>query len=898
MIRVLALWLIFFVLTSNAWGQSGSDLVLRKSEVNRSLEDCFLALESRLPIRFFYLKPWIGDFFVSAEWEGKPLPLVLDELFLGTDLIYAQPHGAAFILIKDPTQALKKRALLEKTMAEQKSIESVNLGQKLGGRVTKISISGVVRDGKSNEALVGVSVRVPELEQNAVTDAGGRFSLTVPTGEYLLILNYVNYEEKVLSINAYEAGEFVVVMEETPTVLEEIVVQAGKDMTGNNLGQIQLSVRDIKRAPTLLGEADLIRQIQTMPGVTTVGEAASGFNVRGGSVDQNLILYDGLQVFNSSHMFGFFSVFNTEAIRDVNFYRGAVPAEFGGRSSSVLDIRSKEGNYNNWEFSGGIGIISSNLMASGPIVKNKTSVAASIRTTYSDWLLNTVRSNYLSLENSSVTFYDGSLKIGHIFNEKTKLVASGYLSHDRFRLQGDSTFQWDTRMASVRLDHDFNKKLSGFIFAGIGTYSYDVSDEGVSSGFNLRYAITHPTFKVDFLYQPGQHKVSFGGQMIDYQFQPGELIPVSGQSIVRPVKMDTQRSQEWAAYLTDDFEIMQGLHLNAGLRVSWFRSMGPGTVYTYAPNEPRSPVTVQDSVVYGKGDEIAAYWALEPRVGLRVDVAPGSAFKLGFNRMYQYLHLVTNTTAITPIDIWQPSGYYFKPQYADQLTLGFNRAFRDRKYEWIVEGYYKKMYNVLDFKDGAQLILNPRLETDLLQGDGRAYGVEFQLSKLAGRLTGNVSYTFSRSFRTISSVFPEEQINDGKEYPSNFDQPHVVNLSWKYNLSRRIFFTGNFTYRTGRPITLPVTAFSIENFTVSAFSERNEFRIPDYHRLDLAMVVEGSHKRKKFWDGTWTFSFYNVYGRKNPYSIFFKEVIPGILRPYQLAIIGTVVPSISYSFKI
>ncbi|MEQ1588487.1 MAG: TonB-dependent receptor, partial [Cyclobacteriaceae bacterium] len=333
-------------------------------------------------------------------------------------------------------------------------------------------------------------------------------------------------------------------------------------------------------------------------------------------------------------------------------------------------------------------------------------------------------------------------------------------------------------------------------------------------------------------------------------------------------------------------------------RYSIFSALGPGTVYTYEPDKPLESIYLTDTIQYSEGERIKTYNNIEPRLGLRFDLQREASIKFGYHRIYQYLHLVTNTTAITPIDIWQPSGYYFKPQKADQFSLGYFKNFKERKYEAFVEFYYKQLDNVLEFKDGAQLILNPQIETDLLQGKARAFGAETQIAKLTGKFTGSISYAFSRSLRTIESNFPEETINNGNEYASNFDQPHVVNFNWKLNFTRRHFFTGSFTYRTGRPITLPLTAFKVENFTVSAFSDRNQFRIPDYHRLDIGFVIEGNHKRKKFWDGTWTISVYNIYARKNPYSIFFQEARPGILRPYQLSIIGTALPSVSYSFKL
>ncbi len=632
--------------------------------------------------------------------------------------------------------------------------------------------------------------------------------------------------------------------------------------------------------------------------MTSVGEAASGYNVRGGSVDQNLILYDGMPIFNSAHVFGFFSSFNAEAIRDVTFYRGGIPAEFGGRISSVLDIRSKEGSNEKWSGGAGIGIISSNFMIQGPVVKGKTSVAASLRTTYSDFILNSIRSNYLKLNNSAVSFYDATTKVTHTFSEKTKLTLSGYISHDKFKVAGDSSYSWDTKVASLRIDHEFNKKLTGSIHAGWGSYSYEVSDDNPLSGFNLNYRINYPSAKAELHFNEGKHKWNFGAQAMLYDFNPGTLSPNSPTSNRQYVQMDNQRSIESAGYVADQFDPLPRVHVDAGIRISAFAVLGPSNINAYAPGLPRETINITDTIRYTHGQTVKTFYNPEPRLAVRYELSEESSIKVGYNRIFQYLHLVTNTTAVTPVDIWQPSGPYFKPQVADQISIGYFRNFKQRTYEAFVEAYYKKIDNAIDFKDGYSLILNPQVETALLQGKARAYGVEFQVTKNQGRLVGSMSYAYSRSLRTFQGVYPIETINDGREYASNYDQPHVANLQWRYTINRRFFFTGIFTYRTGRPITLPLSAFTINNVTVSSFSDRNQYRIPDYHRLDLALVIEGNHKRKRILDGTWTFSIYNVYGRKNPYSVFFKEVRPGILRPYRLAIIGSALPSITYSFKI
>lgn len=894
------LFVLFLLSFKPLLGQSILDIKFKGGEQGKLLTTVLAEIERIEPVRFYFLPTWMEGVVFDQDYKGQPLRLALDNLFLGTDINYLEMEAYAIVFVKDPTMAIQRINSINTAVKERKKIEKVTLGSlETGRRNAKIQIQGQIREAKNNEPLVGATVYVSDLQQGVTTDSEGNFSLSLPAGEHVITINYINYEERVIDLAAYKDGELNLVLEEAPRMLEEIMVmdRAAREVTTSRIGQTQFSIKEIKRQPAFMGEVDLIKQIQVQPGVTTAGEAASGFNVRGGGVDQNLILYDGLPVFNSSHVFGFFSAFNAEAIRDVSFYRGGIPAEFGGRVSSVLDITSREGDYEKWTGSGGIGIISSNLLVSGPIKKNKSSISVSMRTTYSDWLVNTIRTNYVDLTNSSVSFYDGAAKLTHKFSDRTKLTFSGYASHDQFRLEGDSTYQWDNLLGSMRIDHVFSPKLSSTFSAGTGSYGYEVNDRDERTGFNLYYKITYPSAKADFNYQAGIHKISFGAQSIYYLFNPGTLEPGNPNSNIVPTQMDKQKSLESALYLGDGITINEKYFVEGGIRFSMFTAYGPADVNIYEEGVPKSSTTQIDLIEYGKGEKIKTYTGLEPRLSLRYNLSPNSSIKAGYNRIYQYLHLVSNTTAITPVDVWQPSNYYFKPQVADQVSVGFFKNFKEKTYEAFVEVYHKAINNILDFKDGANLILNDRLEADLLQGKGEAYGVETSLAKNQGRLTGSINYTYSRSLRTINGPYEEEQINGGNTYASNFDQPHIVNLVWKYNISRRYFFTGNFTYHTGRPVTTPLSGFLIDNIKVASFSERNQYRIPDYHRLDIAFVLEGNHKRKKFWDGTWTLSFYNLYARRNPYTVFFEDDGNGFLKPYQLSIIGTIVPSLSYSFK-
>jgi hypothetical protein len=857
-------------------------------------------MELKKSVRFFFRPEWIQNITFNESHNDQTLGEALDDLFRGTDLSYFTLYQHALIIIKDPKQALLRKHSLDAALRQQKRVEPYAIGEP--GRLQKerVVITGQVTDAISGYPLPQATIQLSNTPLGTTTNDSGQYAIALEPGVHVLAISFVDYDTKIIDLAVYDDGEINFEMEKMPLHLDEVVVQysAARELTTTRIGQIQLTMRDIKRAPALLGEVDLIKQLQSLPGVTTVGEAASGFNVRGGSVDQNLILYDGLPVFNSSHVFGFFSAFNSEAIRDVSFYQGGIPAEYGGRVSSVLDIRSKDGDYQRWNGHAGIGLITGNFMVNGPLRKEKTSLIASFRSTYSNWLTRSIRTDYADLRNTSVFFYDGTLKLTHLMENHNKLSFSAYSGKDAFRLKGDTTYQWNNFQISSSLDHQFSTKMSAEFLIGMSMYGYRVMNEDLLTASELSYRITTTTAKAGFNYQRGKRNVNFGWQLLHYRFDPGSLKPASPESNARRFSMDKQFSIEQALYAASEWSLHDQLFVEGGLRLPMFISFGPASVYRYASGSPRETHLVTDTLTFGRGEAIKTYFGLEPRLSARWMINSSASVKVGYNRMYQFLHLVTNATAVTPVDIWQPSGYYFKPQRADQISLGYFKDLRDKKYGFSTELFYKVVENILDFKDGAQLILNDHLETDLLQGRGFSYGIEVHLAKNTGRLSGSMNYTYSRSFRLIAGPTIRESVNRGNQYPANFDQPHIMNVAWKYNLSRRHFFTGNFTFHSGRPVTIPLSAFAWENTAVAYFSERNQYRIPDYHRLDLALVIEGNHKRKKRLEGTWVLSVYNVYARRNPYSVFFKSSgAQSIPKPYQLSIIGTIFPSISYNVK-
>lgn len=889
-------YIVAFVFPAKGQQQLNQPVTLLPAEVPVSFTRFMEKTERETGVKFFYVPSWIEYLTISRAYTNLPLGKILDQVLEGSDISYTTLDDYGIILIKNPAKEIERQRLLTKAVAERKRIEQLVIGSSAEFHPDKkLVLRGMVTDEKSSVQLRNVTVTLLNADRGTTTNEQGIYELTLSPGSYLVSFRHANYAEKIVDLQIFSNGRLNVVLEEVPIMLEEVIVSDQAIVT-SGVGHATLRVSEMKRAPVFLGEVDVVKQVQAQAGVTTVGELAAGFNVRGGSTDQNLVLYDGIPVFNTSHALGFFSAFNADALNQVSFYKGGIPAEFGGRASSVLNVTSKEGNYQRWTANGGIGFISTFLTVGGPIKKDTTSVMASVRATYSNWMLDLVNSDYVALQNSSVRFYDGSVKLAHKFSAKTKLIFSGYASNDRMQLTNDTLFQWNNLAASVRLDNTASEKLFYSITMGLGKYDYKITEPDPNQAFELTYGILLPTLKADFNYN-GNRPVAFGFQTTWYNFKPGILKPTSAESLIPAVKVADQNAVEAGLYYSETFKWGDRTTMDAGIRYALYARMGPGTTYRYQPGQPLEPQHVVDSTVFSAGQIMKFYHGPEPRLSVRHQITQQSSVKIGYNRLYQFVHLITNTAAVTPVDIWQASNSFFKPQLADQVSAGYFRNLRDNMYEVYGEVFYKHIANILDFKDGASLILNNKLETALLLGKAKAYGVELSATKIRGRLQGTLNYTFSRSFRQINGAHDIEKINSGKYFPANFDQPHVVNFTWRYGLSRRHYFSGNFTYRTGRPVSLPAHIYYVDGIGISDFPERNTYRLPDYHRLDIAFIIEGNHKRKKLWDGTWVISAYNLYARKNAYSVFFREDQWGILKPYQLSVIGTIIPTINYTFK-
>jgi hypothetical protein len=863
----------------------------------KPLVELLHSIEKSSAIRFFFLPEWFDQITVDNSYDNQPLDAVLRGALQGTDVSFISLFNYDVIFFKHPDKEILREAVIRSATEKNIKLEQVVIGNKdKADRTKKVIIHGIIKEEKSETLLAGVQISIHGNESATLIASNGSFAISLSPGVYAFNFKLVNYEEKIIEITVFESGALNVTLHEMPITLQEIEV-TDQAITTTRISQTSIKMTDVKRTPSFLGMADILKQLQTLTGVSTVSEASSGFNVRGGSADQNLVLFDGVPIFNTSHALGFFTAFNTETISRASFYKGGIPAEFGGRVSSVLNISAKEGDYHKWGGTGGIGFVSSDLTIGGPIKRDTTSVIASFRSSYSDWILNLLKTRYGNIQQASVFFYDGTVKLSHKFSNKSRLYLTSYFSSDRFKLANDTTNQWSNKTLSVRYDKTVNDHL--FYSAGLylGSYAYRVSENDPPTAFVLNYGMRYPSIKIDFNDEGRLHKRTFGFHSTYYGFKPGELRPASTESNRTHIEIPQERAIESAFYFSDAFHMNEKLNFEAGIRLSVFNRMGRSIVYRYKAGEPLEPRNTIDSLNFSPGEIMKTYVGPEPRFTMQYMLTPKSSFKIGVNRIYQYVHLVSNTAAITPIDIWQLSNRYFKPQRADQISFGYFRDMNESRFEGFLEVYYKKLNNVLDFKDGANLILNKQLETTLFNGIGKSYGVEVAINKNKGKLTGGLNYTYSRSLRKFNGKYDTEKINKGDWYPSAFDQPNIVNINWRYSFTKRIFFTGLFVYHTGRPISLPSLGYLVDGSPATDFSERNNDRVADYHRLDIAFVIEGSPRKKKYWEGHWIFSLYNVYGRKNPYSVFFVDAGGSTLMPYQLSLIGTAVPSLTYSFK-
>lgn len=767
----------------------------------------------------------------------------------------------------------------------------------------KYTLSGSIFEAASNETLIGVTIAVPELQTGVTTNEYGFYSLTLPEGEYEVQVSYLGFQTLVQNISLTKDIKLNFQMVEEAEQLDEVVVSEDKEKMDVRTPQMSvnaLSVETIKKIPVILGEADIIKSILLLPGITNAGEGASGFNVRGGAVDQNLILLDEAIIFNSSHLFGFFSVFNPDAIKDIKLYKGGIPARYGGRVSSVLDIFQKEGNSKKLKINGGIGAVASRLLVEGPIIKDKAAFLVGGRASYAHLFLP------LFNQDNTAYFYDLNTKLNYNINDRNSIFLSGYFGRDVFGISDRFVNTYGNSVGNFRWNHLFSDKLFSNLSLIYSDYFYGLKLDFV--GFDWNSGIRNINLKYDLKhYVSDKLQVNYGINNVYYSFNPGKIEPSNSESGIVEDQLTKKYANEFAAYIDIEHDITKNLSLGYGVRFSNFIRLGQEELNVYENDNPvlfdpslliyqeAEPISVSNP---GRGTKLATFNNLEPRISLAYTINNNSSIKASYTRLAQYLHLLSNTSSPTPLDVWTPSGSFIKPQLLDQYALGYFKNFKEGDYSFETEVFYKDIQNRIDYIDGANLIANDAIETVILNGEARAYGLELLLRKNEGRLQGWLAYTLSKSEqRTPGRTNLETGINFGEWYNTPYDKPHDISLFASYDLNEKWSFNTNLIYQTGQPTNFPIGQFEFQGLTVPFFGLRNVERLPDYHRMDVSATLTPRKNKNRRLQGEWVFSMYNLYNRKNAASInFSRNQDTQVNEAVRTSIFG-IVPAVTYNFK-
>jgi len=879
-------------------------------------------LEDKLWCQVFYANEWVDSFYVSVDAQEQEVAQIMAAALAGSGFTFIVGPDKQVILSEGYTIKTNFREEYEKHLADRISVldtvtytlngqaqeEESNISEefrlfKIGNpadmeKEGKVTLSGTILYTGSDVPVSGAIVYVRKLQVGASTDANGRYALLLPRGQHTVEFRRVDMKSTIRNLVVYSGGSYNMEMEEKINQLEEVTVSAEQEnqVLNMRMGTEKINIKMLKSIPMSLGEVDVIKSSLLLPGVQSVGEAAAGYNVRGGSTDQNLMLLNDAPILNPSHFFGFFSTFNSDVIGDVTLYKSGIPAAYGGRISSVMDVRLKEGSKEELKVSGGISPVTGKLMIEGPVTKKLTYIL-SARSTYSNWILKQLSDK--RLQKSKAGFYDIQGMINFHINQKNRISLSGYYSKDKFDFYEVNAFNYENGAATLQWHHIFRPKLYADFSVIMSDYSYQVNTvENPLAMKGMKYRLDQRLVKAGFTYFPSdRHKLTYGLNFTWYDLAAGEQFPLNESSSVMPEKLEEERALESSIYISDVYSISPSLTVSGGLRYNVYTLFGPGSEYQYAMDAPLSPESLLDTLHYSSREVLSLYPNLEFRISSRILLGSGLSLKLGYQRMFQYIYMISNTAAISPTDIWKLSDNYIEPQRGDQYSMGIYRNFGRNTIEASIEGYYKNLDNIIDYKSGASLLMNEQIETVLLNGQGKAYGIEFMLKKNKGSITGWLGYTYARILHKVEGEYEEEVINKGRYFPALYDKPHDLKLVLNAKLSRRLNLSSNFVYTTGRPITYPVGYFQYGGVNRFFYSDRNEYRVPDYIRLDLAATYHGNLLAKKFIHSSLTFAVYNVLGRNNPYSIYFR-LEEGVVNAYKMSIFGQPIFTLTYNFKI
>lgn len=869
----------------------------QSKSTERNIEEIISKIEALHAIKIFYKEEWFRDIILNENIVSNDLNRSISLLLRGRSF---EPVFFQDYIVIIPSESNEYYGLSETN-------ERVIVGNPLEfGKTRTAILKGIIIDGQSGEPLIGAVVYDEKTSAGVSTNMRGEYVLALPVGDHTLRLTYIGYEESSQDIKLLSNGNLDFEIFEKSHSLDEVTIMAQKaevNLTRTQMSLISIDSKMLKELPTSLGEKDIIRNLTLLPGIQSVGEFGTGFHVRGGGADQNLILIEDIPLFNTSHLFGLISIINSDMISNVTLMKAGIPAKYGERASSVMDIRLTN-KVSETKFNGGIGIINSRVNLETPLFNKKASLVIGARSSYSDWLLREIPDN--DLMNSSASFYDLTGSFNMQINPKNMLTLFGYRSNDGFNFAENASYNYQSAMGSFKWSSILSSKFSASILAGISNYNYQIAEDENTNPFEayrLNSGLDYKTVKGNMMYFPhANHTIDFGFGAVLYNINPGAIKSLGESSMILDKSLNLEKALELAIYASDNFTINENLSVEIGIRYSHYRQLGPHHLFLYRENEPLMPENLTDTVSFSNNETVVRYGGIEPRINFRYSINPFSSVKLSYNRINQYVNLVSNTSVITPADLWKLSDYHIKPLVSDQIGLGYFRNFRNNSVEASLEVYYKNYKNVVEYKNGAQIIMNEIVETELINAQGYNFGLEVFIKKNSGRLTGWTSYTLSSSLRQTNSQYEDEIINDNQIFPSNYDKPHNLVMNTTYNISRRWKLGGTFTYNTGRPVTLPEIQYRFGQNQVIYFSDRNKYRLPDYHRLDISISLDENLKKFQKGKGSWTFSIMNVYGRKNAYSVFYKKEKPGpetnfkAYNLYKLYIIGRPLPTLTYNF--
>ncbi len=913
---------LLFINSSQLFAQA-ENIPIGRDFDQLSWNDFVNRLEKEKSIRFFFEADSIPEFTVHIASDSSTLEEVLQQNLGPLNISAAfDKNGNVFITINKPLQTSfppnffdamdkdiptivapeSKADTIQKFLATHKEYvtRTIVVGTKKKGVGKKTAtVSGFVKRSEDGLPVIGATLFVEELKTGTSTNVSGYFSLTLKKGKHTLIVSSVDSEEEKYEMELLSDGRLDVSLDKKIYSLKEVVITSEQEdnIRSTQMGYEKLSAKSVKEIPTVMGERDIIKVALLLPGVQSVGEGAAGYNVRGSPADQNVFYMNNIPVYNVSHLMGFFTAFTPEAIDEFTLYKSNIPAKYGGRLSSIFDIKAKEGNKKKFSMRGGISPITGSLMVEGPFAEDKSSYMIAVRSTYSDWILKLI-DNY-EIQNSKAYFADAVANFSIALNPNNQLKILTYFSYDDISLVSNTRFDYQNQGASVGWEHIINNKHNLDLTFVYAKYAFNEENEELKlAAYKQNYSLNHNEVRANFTLRPNnKHQISVGFNSILYLLDRGNHLPLNDESLTKAVYLGSEQGIETGIYIDEEWTISPLFSVSGGFRYNIYAYLGPQTIYEYGEGLPMEPENIVDTVSYGNNEIVQSYSGPDFRLAAKYIFTPNLSIKASFNQMHQYIFMLSNTIALSPTDKWKLVDSHIKPMKGQQYAFGIFSNFAKGRLEFSAEAYYKRVENLVEYKDGADLLVNEVIETDVLQGDLDAYGIEFMLRKPFGRFNGWINYTYSSSNVLVTGSTPSEMINFGNSYPANYDKPHALNLVMNYKFSRRLSVSSNVVYATGRPVTYPTAIYYQDGVQIIHYSARNEFRLPDYFRIDFSVNLEGNLKKKKAFHGSWNFSVYNLTGRKNAYSVYFKSE-DGKINGYKLSIFGSPIISLTYNFKL